>query len=196
MDGSGLSPHQRALLDHAKAVANLRATQDAKLHHTAPRLRRASTGGPAGEGGAAPTSRGPRRRRRSSVAAVIGRLTRFASSAPDDDDDEFVDPDDSGPQGEDLRHLRPQPSPWGYPTASTPQGRDAADGRNRWEQAQAALHIGALDRASNSGSPTTKARRATRRHLQYERFSDKLAAAAEVSSMRLGVGAGGVIVWC
>ena len=195
MDGSGLSPHQRALLDHAKAVANLRATQDAKLHHTAPRLRRASTGGPAGEGGATPTSRGPRRRRRSSVAAVIGRLTRFASSAPDDDD-EFVDPDDSGPQGEDLRHLRPQPSPWGYPTASTPQGRDAADGRNRWEQAQAALHIGALDRASNSGAPTTKARRATRRHLQYERFSDKLAAAAEVSSMRLGVGAGGVIVWC
>lgn len=195
MDGSGLSPHQRALLDHAKAVANLRATQDAKLHHTAPRLRRASTGGPAGEGGATPTSRGPRRRRRSSVAAVIGRLTRFASSAPDDDD-EFVDPDDSGPQGEDLRHLRPQPSPWGYPTASTPQGRDAADGRNRWEQAQAALHIGALDRASNSGSPTTKARRATRRHFQYERFSDKLAAAAEVSSMRLGVGAGGVIVWC
>ena len=195
MDGSGLSPHQRALLDHAKAVANLRATQDAKLHHTAPRLRRASTGGPAGEGGATPTSRGPRRRRRSSVAAVIGRLTRFASSAPDDDD-EFVDPDDSGPQGEDLRHLRPQPSPWGYPTASTPQGRDAADGRNRWEQAQAALHIGALDRASNSGAPTTKARRATRRHFQYERFSDKLAAAAEVSSMRLGVGAGGVIVWC
>ena len=195
MDGSGLSPHQRALLDHAKAVANLRATQDAKLHHTAPRLRRASTGGPAGEGGATPTSRGPRRRRRSSVAAVIGRLTRFASSAPDDDD-EFVDPDDSGPQGEDLRHLRPQPSPWGYPTASTPQGRDAADGRNRWEQAQAALHIGALDRASNSGSPTTKARRATRRHLQYERFSDKLAAAAEVCAMRLGVGAGGVIVWC
>lgn len=195
MDGSGLSPHQRALLDHAKAVANLRATQDAKLHHTAPRLRRASTGGPAGEGGATPTSRGPRRRRRSSVAAVIGRLTRFASSAPDDDD-EFVDPDDSGPQGEDLRHLRPQPSPWGYPTASTPQGRDAADGRNRWEQAQAALHIGALDRASNSGAPTTKARRATRRHLQYERFSDKLAAAAEVCAMRLGVGAGGVIVWC
>lgn len=195
MDGSGLSPHQRALLDHAKAVANLRATQDAKLHHTAPRLRRASTGGPAGEGGATPTSRGPRRRRRSSVAAVIGRLTRFASSAPDDND-EFVDPDDSGPQGEDLRHLRPQPSPWGYPTASTPQGRDAADGRNRWEQAQAALHIGALDRASNSGSPTTKARRATRRHLQYERFSDKLAAAAEVCAMRLGVGAGGVIVWC
>lgn len=195
MDGSGLSPHQRALLDHAKAVANLRATQDAKLHHTAPRLRRASTGGPAGEGGATPTSRGPRRRRRSSVAAVIGRLTRFASSAPDDDD-EFVDPDDSGPQGEDLRHLRPQPSPWGYPTASTPQGRDAADGRNRWEQAQAALHIGALDRASNSGSPTTKARRATRRHFQYERFSDKLAAAAEVCAMRLGVGAGGVIVWC